>query len=118
MIKHPDTDPKIASLPNTEPQVPRLDIQSAANFLSGVNRLNEIRELGNTPLSAELCAEKASIKKELGSFVSAHAVDLVQAYLQCATILHPLQQSLASIIVPCVHRALEERDANAEPTKH
>lgn len=111
MTKNPETDSKITSLPQ-QSEMPRLDIQSAANWLAGVQRLNELHSV-TTPHTPEQVKEIAEIRAELGGFVSAHAVTLVQAYLQCVSILHPLQQSLASIIGPCVAKALADDRAAA-----
>lgn len=112
MIRNPESDTKVLSLPNAEPpQTPRLDIQAAANFLAGAQRLNEILSLpgeGPNTMTAEQSKEAQAIRSELGHFVSAHAVNLVQGWLQAAAILAPLQSSLASIIGPCVAKALAD----------
>lgn len=115
MTKNPESDTKVLSLPSKHAEMPRLEIQSAANFLAGASRLNELFSLPENTMTAEQAAEAASIRKELGAFVSAHAVPLVQAYLQYAAILQPLQQSLSSIIVPCVAKALADRFDNSKP---
>lgn len=107
MTKNPESDTKVLSLPTAQPETPRLDIQSAANWLAGYARLNEINAVKQP--TSEQYAEKQRIHGELSVFIGAHAPNLVHAFLQVASILHPLQQSLSSIIVPCVAKALAER---------